>query len=351
MTSHTYSLVDLGWSQHYQAQLDLDEIETFAPVRLTEVHRSSMDALGINGPVHLPMTGDLADHGVAVGDWILVETETGRPGRVLDRKSILKRRVAGNELNTQLIAANVDTLFIVSSCNADFNVARLERYLALAHQAGIDPVIILTKSDLAENPSDYRREAETSLPGTLVETVDAKSPNLVDQLSPWCSKGKTVALVGSSGVGKSTITNALTGGQSATQDIREDDAKGRHTTTSRSMHGTATGGWLIDTPGMRALRLADVSEGVEMVFQDVADLALQCRFHDCAHDTEPGCAIQAAIAAGDLDPARLVRWQKLQREDQHNTETLAEKHVRTRKRERMYKSGKKRATYKRNQYE
>ena len=314
------------------------------------MHRNALNVVGVAGPDRLPMTGDLADHGVAVGDWILVENETNRPVRVLERKSVLKRRAAGSEPSSQLIAANVDTLFIVSSCNADFNVARLERYLALARQAEIDPVIILTKADLCDDPAEYRQRSEQGMPGVMVETVVATDPAVAERLAPWCSKGQTVALLGSSGVGKTTLINALTGAQELTLDIREDDAKGRHTTTRRSMHKIASGGWLIDTPGMRALRLADVAEGVDIVFQDVADLAEQCRFNDCAHDTEPGCAIQAAIAAGDLDADRLTRWQKLRREDQRHTETLAENHQRKRALGRMHKSGKERGRMKKGDF-
>lgn len=350
MTSENTTLPELGWTQIFQSQLSIEDIETLVPFRVTEVHRNALNVVGTAGADRLPMTGDLADHGVAVGDWIVVDRDTNRPARVLERKSVLKRLAAGNEPSSQLIAANVDTLLIVSSCNADFNIARLERFLALARQAEIDPVIILTKADLCDDPEAYRQKAEAGIPGVIVETLVATDPNVAERLAPWCSKGKTVALLGSSGVGKTTLINALTGGEELTSGIREDDAKGRHTTTHRSMHRTATGGWLIDTPGMRALRLADVSEGVDMVFQDVADLADQCRFNDCGHDTEPGCAIQSAIAAGDLDADRLTRWQKLRREDLRHSETLAERHDRTRALGRMYKSGKERGRMKKGNF-
>ena len=350
MNPENTTLPELGWTQIYQSQLSLEDIENLTPCRVTEVHRNALNVISVSGPDRLPMTGDLADHGVAVGDWILVENETNRPVRVLERKSVLKRRAAGSEPSSQLIAANVDTLFIVSLCNADFNVARLERYLALARQADIDQIIVLTKADLCADPDAYRHKSEQAMPGVMVETVVATDPGVAERLAAWCSKGQTVALLGSSGVGKTTLINALTGGQELTMDTREDDAKGRHPTTRRSMHKIATGGWLIDTPGMRALRQADVSEGVDMVFQDVGDLAEQCRFNDCAHDTEPGCAIQAAIAAGDLDADRLTRWQKLRREDLRHTETLVEHHNRTRALTRKYKSGKERGQMKKGDF-
>lgn len=341
------SLADLGWTPFYQSQLSLAECDSHRPLRVTEVHRNALDTLGPDGPQRVPMTGSFADHGVAVGDWILIDAASGQPARVLDRKSLLQRRAAGNEPSAQLIAANIDTLFITSSCNADFNPARLERYLALALQAGVDPVIVLTKSDLTDAPDDWRRSAEAIMRGVLVEVIDAKSGEVVDRLAPFCAKGRTVALLGSSGVGKSTITNALTDDTAATQEIRQDDAKGRHTTTARSMHRTRSGGWLIDTPGIRELRLFDAGEGLGEVFEDIVDLAANCRFNDCAHETEPGCAVQAAIEAGTLDTARLQRWQKLVREDRHNTESVAEHRARTRGMQKIYREGQKRGKAKR----
>lgn len=347
MTSPTITLADLGWTNYFQTQLSVEETETQSPLRVTEVHRNAVEALGPSGPMRLPITGDLADHGLAVGDWILTENGTCNATQVLDRKSLLKRRAAGDQPSSQLIAANIDTLFIVSSCNADYNTARIERYMALARQAGVDPVLILTKSDLCEDPQAYRETAEHDIKGLIVEIIDAKAPETVQQLAPWCRKGQTLALIGSSGVGKTTLMNLLTGRSEKTLDTREDDAKGRHTTTTRSMYPMPIGSWMIDTPGMRALRLYDVSEGVDLVFEDIAGLARDCRFTDCAHDTEPGCAIQAAIAAGTLDENRMMRWQKLQLEDQRNTETMTESRARSRRVERIYNGGRERGKAKR----
>ncbi len=340
----------MGWTPFFQSQLEIEEYENLLSLRVTEVHRNAVECIGENGPTRVPMTGDLIDHGVAVGDWLVVDRHSGQPLRVLDRKSLLSRRASGDNPSAQLIAANVDTLFIVSSCNADFNIARLERYLALARQAEIEPVVVLTKADLCDGAAQYRQEVETALQGVSCETVIATGPDVAAQLAPWCTEGLTVALLGSSGVGKSTLINALTGAGELTQDIREDDAKGRHTTTHRSMHQTFAGGWVIDTPGMRSLRLADVAQGVDLVFADVADLAHACKFRDCGHDTEPGCAIQAAIARGDLDVARLTRWQKLQREDARHTETLAQSHVRTRGLSKKYAGGKARLKAKKGEF-
>lgn len=347
MNSIHKSLPELGWSNFYQTQLDADEIGTQSPLRVTEVHRNAIEVLGENGPDRLPMIPVLVDHGVAVGDWILQDRESDRATRVLDRKSELKRKSAGSDMSSQLIAANIDTLFIVSSCNADFNVARIERYLALAHQSDVEPVLLLTKADLCDDPYVYIDKARAAFPSLVVETIDATKPEAADVLEPWCGHGATVVLVGSSGVGKTTITNTVTGNEIFTQEIREDDAKGRHTTTRRSMYPTVAGGWLIDTPGIRELQLYDVREGVEMVFEDITELVTQCRFNDCAHETEPGCAVQAAIADGTLDEARLVRWGKLMREDARNSESLQQSNSRSKRLNKVMKGGQARAKAKR----
>ena len=191
-----------------------------------------------------------------IGDWLLIDRATQKPVRLLDRVSLFRRRAPGSGRRLQLIAANVDTLFIVSSCNNDFNIARLERFLVLARESGVTPVVILTKADLTDAPEDFAARARQLQSGLLVETVNALDPSDITPLSAWCGKGQTVAFVGSSGVGKSTLINTLTGARSiATQGIREDDSRGRHTTTGRAMHRLEDGGWLLDTPGMRELQL------------------------------------------------------------------------------------------------
>lgn len=330
---------DLGWGPYFQSQLSLEEFETLTPVRVSEVYRDAVRALSPDGDARIERIPLLNEAHVTVGDWLLVDPG-GRPARLLGRKSLLKRRGAGEEPLTQTIAANVDTLFVTTSCNADFNIARLERYLALAAQAGVEAVILLTKADLADDPGHYLDRARAALRGAEVLALDARAPETVQTLAPWTGRGRTIALAGTSGVGKSTLVNLLTGAGQETRGIREDDARGRHTTTARSMHPIVGGGWIIDTPGMRALRLLDVAEGVEAVFSDLAELAGGCRFSDCSHETEPGCALRAAIEAGDLDENRLHRWQMLQREDRYNSETLAERHARERRTQKLYATGK-----------
>ncbi|MEL7185395.1 MAG: ribosome small subunit-dependent GTPase A [Pseudomonadota bacterium] len=331
-----YSLQQLGWRPHFQAQLvDASEGE---PARVAEVQRSRVMLLGETGALEIELGKSAAAMHLTVGDWVVVNTELGVVRQKLEPFSLFKRRAAGTSADLQFIAANVDTLFIVTSANRDFNVARLERYLAIAHEANAFPVIVITKADLVDDVGEFARAAAQLSPGLLVESLDAREPEQVAVLRPWCEAGQTVALLGSSGVGKSTIVNTLTGAAQETYDVREDDQRGRHTTTSRSMHKLAEGGWLIDTPGMRELQLVDVGDALDDVFADVAELATSCRFADCGHESEPGCAVLSAIERGELDADRLRRYRKLQSEDRHNSATLAERRSHDKSLSKMYKS-------------
>lgn len=319
-------LVTYGWQPFFSQQIGLEDLEVSPPSRVFEVHRNRILVRGDSGDTVLPMLAD-----VTVGDWVLVNAEQPADSIVLDRKSLIKRRAPGRDFQVQLIAANIDTAFIVTSCNQDFNVARLERYIALAFEAEIAPVIILTKVDLVEDISKFKEEAAAISEMVPVVALNAKSDAPGVMLASWCKPGQTVAFLGSSGVGKSTLTNALLGSDLvATQDIREEDAKGRHTTRSRELHVVRGGCLVLDTPGMRELQLTDVASGIGDVFSDIRDLAGQCKFNDCQHETEPGCAVRAAIDAGDIDQARLGRWRKLIAEEAFNTASLSERRTKDR---------------------
>ncbi|MGY6535591.1 MAG: ribosome small subunit-dependent GTPase A [Pararhodobacter sp.] len=321
LTPELPALASLGWSGFLADQVKPDEAH-LDRLRIATVHRARMTAISRQGLVRLtlPAHANTADH--AVGDWVLVQPETRLLVRRLDRKSVLHRHIEGRR-HPQLIAANIDTLFITTSCNDDLNPARLERYLALANEAGITPVIVLTKADQVPDARPYCDRVAGLQRGLHVVALNAHAPEAAQRLAPWCAEGQTVALVGSSGVGKSSLLNTLSGKApeeaQLTGSVRAADAKGRHTTTARSLHPIIGGGWVIDTPGMRALLVGDSSAGLDQLYAEITELAPLCRFRDCTHDHEPGCAVQAAVAAGRLDPARLARWRKLQAENLANT--------------------------------
>lgn len=318
----TPSLMELGLRPFFQQQLTLDEWEAYQLGRVIEQHRSQVVILSENGQLSLPTKAHAEP--LCVGDWVLFDDE--RIHRALDRQSLFQRKAAGSAHSTQLIAANIDTVFILCSLNDDFSLNRIERYLVMAKDAMVEPVIILTKADLCLDTHLYLDQVQALDPLLQIYAINNFDNQDIENIKSYCKKGRTVALLGSSGVGKSTLVNALMDEQvMETGAIREEDSKGRHTTTYRAIKWLASGGLIMDTPGMRELQLANSEEGIKQTFEDIEQLAMNCRFSDCQHQNEPGCAINKALKSGELDPRRLANYQKLLKEDAFNSATLAER--------------------------
>lgn len=323
-------LQDFGFVPFFMQQTSLIELERRCVRRVIEVQRSMLTVTDGVEELHIPYTATW--HATApelrptVGDWVVLDATFATIDRVLQRKSVFRRVAAGEKSDVQLIAANIDILFVVTSCNEDFNESRLERYLALAAEAGVLPVVVLSKIDLSDDVNAYAERARRVQPGLAVETVNALDSATLAGIKAWVDPGSTIALVGSSGVGKSTLLNALADAPvAATNDIRAQDQKGRHTTSHRALYRLPSGGLLIDVPGMRELKVADVGATLGVVFDDVEAMARDCKFVDCAHIAEPGCAVRAAVSRGDIDARRLQNYLKLQREDKRNSASIAER--------------------------
>lgn len=298
------------------------------PARVVEQHRSGY--IVADGPEHSfsveslpewqrPATyrkgGSAPEERPAVGDWVLIEGAAPKHARIVEllpRRTAIKRAAAGEHYKQQLIAANVDTVFVVCGLDADFNPRRIERYLLLVRTGGAEPVVVLTKSDIAQTDSAAAASVlELAAQDVAIRAVNAKDADSVAVLNEWLKPGHTAVLVGSSGAGKSTLTNTLLGIEKMkTSEVRESDSRGRHTTTYRALIPLPSGACLIDTPGMRELKPTG-EEDVAENFSDVEALAEQCRFRDCKHQREPGCAVRAAIEAGKLDPQRFANFLKL----------------------------------------
>jgi ribosome biogenesis GTPase len=256
-----------------------------------------------------------------VGDWVaarIINSTQAIVEAVLPRRTLFARRASGAREAMQPIAANIDVVFLVSGLDGDFNLRRIERYLALAHESGAEPVVVLNKLDLCPDLPAHL-SATTAIAGAApVVAIHTRDASGLDPLRPYLAEGRTVALLGSSGVGKSSIVNALTAADLRTASVRPSDSRGRHTTTHRELIPLPEGGALIDTPGMRELQLWATETSIDAAFEDIASLAAGCRFQDCTHSTEPACAVAAALGSGDLSPERWSSYRKLLAEARHH---------------------------------
>ena len=343
------SLVALGWNNILQEAYDNISETNLIPARVFSVDRSMYQLMTEDGELSGTITGNFR-HRVqesgdfpAVGDWVLIAVNsnegTASIHALLPRHSKFSRKVTGTIIQEQVIAANIDTVFIVSGLDDDFNLRRIERYLSLTWNSGAQPVIILNKADQIsdeEKLASIIKETEAVALGVPVYAISATTAFGTIDLAPYFSTGKTVAFLGSSGVGKSTLLNLILGRtEQKTAAIREDDSKGRHTTTRRQLFMLPSGGMIIDTPGMRELQLWMSESDFAGSFSDIEEFAVNCRFNDCTHNNEPGCAVKAAIELGALLPERLTSYCKMLRElkylDQRQQETSWQTHQADRK--------------------
>jgi ribosome biogenesis GTPase len=318
-------LHSMGWTPFFEQAFEPFQKEGFSAGRVALEHKNMYRIYTGEADLLAEVSGKLRhlasarEDYPAVGDWVVLserpDEQRATIHAILPRKSKFSRKVAGSVTEEQIIAANVDTVFLVMAMNQDFNVRRMERYLVLAWESGAKPVIVLSKADLCENPAELLSELEAVAMGVPIYMISSTENRGIDQLAAYVCEGQTAALLGSSGVGKSTLINRMYGVDILeTGAIRTDDDKGKHTTTHRELVVLPGGGLLIDTPGMRELQLWDASEGLSSSFQDIEDFAAACFYQDCKHQKEPNCAVKQALDDGSLDAERYNSFVKLQKE-------------------------------------
>ena len=316
------SLEIWGWNARLEQSFDVHRNRGLAPARITRQDRDRYEVAtgeGLGGAV---VSGRFRHEAAspaafpAVGDWVAIAP--GEPAvihAVMPRTSTFSRRAPGERLEEQIVAANVGIAFLVCGLDEDFNLRRLERYVTAAYESGATPVVVLNKADTCPDVAGRLLEAQEAAPGEPIHVVSARTGEGLDELAAYLKPGRTIALLGMSGVGKSSLVNAFLGDERLrTGAVREDDSRGRHTTTHRELVPLPSGAILLDTPGMRTLALWTDEAGVDRSFGDIEQLRAACRFKDCAHDHEPGCAVLGGLASGELSEERYESWRKLQRE-------------------------------------
>jgi len=329
-----YELKELGWNDALSHRFHPYLERGFYPGRVSAEYRNRFKVWTELGEVWAVISGKMRYAALersdfpAVGDWVVLEyraesmmdheDQDAVIQSILPRKSKFSRKVAGKTSEEQIVATNIDTVFLVNALNLDFNVRRIERYLTLAWESGANPVIVLSKTDLCDDVQEKIGQVQNAAPGVDILPISCATGDGISAVTATIQQGQTIALLGSSGVGKSTLVNYLLGQNiQITYEVRDKDSRGRHTTTARELFLLPQGGVLIDTPGMREIQLIGSGEGLNEAFEDITAYARNCRFSDCQHEREPGCAVQKAIAEGIISEERYESFKKLQRESRY----------------------------------